>query len=78
MCGKLYYKRYIVRLNICIVCRLVSHKLSAPLAFVDYYIAFSRVGYRRNGCELAKAVIRTVARVYIYVERVKTKRTMVA
>ena len=67
-CGELYKKICIVRLDLCLMCRLVSHYGTAPLALVDYYISSAWVGQGTDRAEYSAAIVRSVTGVYINVK----------
>ena len=67
--GELDYQVHIVGLNLCLVCRLVSDRLAAPLAAVDDDIALLRVGHSTYGAKNAAALVGSVTGIHVNVKR---------
>lgn len=76
-CGELYDKRGIVGLNFRLVCRLISHYRAALITFVYDNVALFGIGLGFYRAENTAAVICSVTRVYIHVQRAKTEGAMV-
>ena len=75
---KLYYKRYVVRLNLGFRCGFVATYRAAFGAFVGDYISLFRVGLSRYRNHKSAAAACSVAGVIIQMKRAKTARTVIA
>lgn len=76
--GKRNYLFYTVRLNVRIMRGAVSVYFSALCTFIHYDIPFFRVGHGGYRLHRAAALVRPIARIYVNVNRPKTKGTVVA
>ena len=77
-CGKLYEVHYIVGLHFRFVCRFVAVNFAAFRAFVKDDIPLFRVCNDFDGAHYAVTFARSVAGVYVYVERAEALGAMVA
>ena len=77
-CGKLYYEVGIVRLNLSLVSGFVAHGFSAPFAAVNDYITALGVGLRLYGAQNSAALVCSVTRIYVNVQRAKAEWAVVA
>ena len=66
-CCELDNKRRIVRLDLCLVRRLISYDRAASVASVDNNVSLLRIGLGLDGAQNSSAVVCSVAGVYIYV-----------
>ena len=65
---KLDYQIKIIRLNFCLMRRLVAYYAAASLAAMDYYIAALGVGDSAYRAQDAATFISSVSRIYINVQ----------
>ena len=77
-CGELYEKIGVVGLYLRLVRRLIADDRAASLTAVNYDISLFRVGKGLDRAKYSAAVVCSVPRVYINVERAKAEGTMVA
>ena len=77
-CGELDYKIGVIRLDLCLVGRLVAHDLAALVTAVDDDVAALRVGQGAYRAEYTATLVRSVAGVYINVHGAKAKWAMIA
>ena len=77
-CGELNEQIVVVGLNLCLVCRAVADGRAAFVAAVNYDISALCVGERLNGAQDTAAVVGSVTRIYINVQRAKTKGAVVS
>ena len=72
--GELDDQIHIVGLDLCLVSGLVSDRLAAFFATMNYDVALFGVWHRANSAENAAALVGSVTGIYIYVQRRKTER----
>lgn len=70
-------KRHVIRLDFCLVRRLVSYHRAAPLAPVDYHISTLRVTFRAYRAHYPAAGVLPVTGVYVNMQRAEAERTVV-
>lgn len=76
-CRQLDDEGGIVGLNLCLVCRLVTHDGAASVTAVNDNIALFGIGLCLYRAENTAAVVCPVARVNIHVQRAEAEGTMV-
>jgi hypothetical protein len=76
--GQLDQEIDVIRLNLCLVCRLVSADLTAFITAVNDNISLFGVGLHLDRAQNTAAGIGTVTGIDIHVQGAKTARTVIA